>query len=90
MSCNLFESKQRNFVRLDMGQVHRFVANPDSLGPEVNPLLRRGLDARRVDKDAERYSDKVTLPLFRVALNPRFTRPFYAVPRTSVVRTASG
>ena len=33
---------------------------------------------------------KLTLPLFRVVLNPRFTRPFYAVPRTSVVRTASG
>ena len=33
---------------------------------------------------------KVTLPLFRVALNPRFTRPFYAVPRTSAARTASG
>ena len=27
----------------------------------------------------------VTLPLFGVVLNPRFTRPFYAVPRTSVV-----
>ncbi len=33
---------------------------------------------------------KLTLPLFRVALNPRFTRPFYAVPRTSAARTASG
>ena len=33
---------------------------------------------------------RVTLPLFRVALNPRFTRPFYAVPRTSAARTASG
>ena len=32
----------------------------------------------------------VTLPLFRVVLNPRFTRPFYAVPRTSAARTASG
>ena len=32
----------------------------------------------------------MTLPLFRVVLNPRFTRPFCAVPRTSVVRTASG
>lgn len=32
----------------------------------------------------------MTLPLFRVALNPRFTRPFYAVPRTSAARTASG
>ena len=34
--------------------------------------------------------NRVTLPLFRVALNPRFTRPFYAVPRTSAARTASG
>ena len=33
---------------------------------------------------------ELTLPLFRVALNPRFTRPFYAVPRTSAARTASG
>ena len=32
----------------------------------------------------------LTLPLFRVALNPRFTRPFDAVPRTSAARTASG
>ena len=31
---------------------------------------------------------KLTLPLFRGVLNPRFTRPFYAVPRTSVVHTA--
>ena len=36
------------------------------------------------------YKAELTLPLFRVVLNPRFTRPFYAVPRTSVVRTASG
>jgi mannose-6-phosphate isomerase-like protein (cupin superfamily) len=35
-------------------------------------------------------SAHLTLPLFRVALNPRFTRPFYAVPRTSAARTASG
>ena len=32
----------------------------------------------------------LTLPLFRAALNPRFTRTFYAVPRTSAARTASG
>ena len=32
----------------------------------------------------------VTLPLFRVVLSPTITRPFYAVPRTSVARTASG
>ena len=35
-------------------------------------------------------SEELTLPLFRVALNPRFTRPFYAVLRTSAARTASG
>ena len=35
-------------------------------------------------------NEVMTLPLFRVALNPRFTRPFYAVPRTSAARTASG
>ena len=33
---------------------------------------------------------KVTLPLFCGVHNPRFTRPFCAVPRTSVFRTASG
>ena len=38
----------------------------------------------------ETQKRKLTLPLFRVALNPRFTRPFYAVPRTSAARTASG
>lgn len=32
----------------------------------------------------------LTLPLFRVVLSPTVTRPFCAVPRTSVVRTASG
>ena len=35
-------------------------------------------------------SGQVTLPLFRVVLSPRFTRPFCAVPRTSVAHTASG
>jgi len=33
---------------------------------------------------------ELTLPLFGGVLNPRFTRPFCAVPRTSVVHTASG
>lgn len=32
----------------------------------------------------------LTLPLFRVVLSPTVTRPFCAVPRTSVARTASG
>ncbi len=32
----------------------------------------------------------MTLPLFCGVHNPRFTRPFCAVPRTSVFRTASG
>ena len=47
------------------------------------------------EMEMARYTPKdvigaLTLPLFRVALNPRFTRPFYAVPRTSAARTASG
>jgi hypothetical protein len=33
---------------------------------------------------------QMTLPSFRVALSPTITRPFCAVPRTSVARTASG
>ena len=32
---------------------------------------------------------KLTLPLFAGVLSPRITRPFYAVPRTSVAHTAS-
>ena len=35
-------------------------------------------------------SRPLTLPSFRVALSPTITRPFFAVPRTSVARTASG
>ena len=34
--------------------------------------------------------DNLTLPLLYGALSPTITRPFYAVPRTSVVRTAWG
>jgi uncharacterized protein (TIGR02680 family) len=33
---------------------------------------------------------QLTLPLFRVVLSPTVTRPFFAVPRTSAARTASG
>ena len=51
--------------------------------PEGEPLL-----ALNEFELAARW--RLTLPLFRVALNPRFTRPFYAVPRTSAARTASG
>ncbi|MDO7940456.1 hypothetical protein Q6A38_10485 [Xanthomonas euvesicatoria pv. eucalypti] len=32
----------------------------------------------------------LTLPLFAGVLSPRITRPFYAVPRTSVAHIASG
>jgi tetratricopeptide (TPR) repeat protein len=35
-------------------------------------------------------TSNMTLPLFRGVLNPRLTRHFCAVPRTSVARTASG
>ena len=37
-----------------------------------------------------RRAAELTLPLFCGVHNPRFTRPFCAVPRTSVFRTASG
>ena len=46
----------------------------EELAPRMGPAARLG----------------VTLPLFRVVLSPTITRPFYAVPRTSVARTASG
>ena len=46
-----------------------------------------GLDIKSGEHDPK---SNLTLPLFRVVLIPRFTRPFCAVPRTSVVRTASG
>lgn len=51
---------------------------------EQSPLSRT---IRKLEAD---LGVTLTLPLFRVVLNPRFTRPFCAVPRTSVVRTASG
>ena len=38
----------------------------------------------------QRWQVELTLPLFRVVLSPMVTRLFYAVPRTSVARTASG
>ena len=56
-------------------------------------VSRSGLDRclrRHGAGNLNALKPQVTLPLFRVALNPRFTRPFYAVPRTSAARTASG
>ena len=55
---------------------------------ELLVALASRLSAWALLQPHERNS--LTLPLFRVALNPRFTRPFYAVPRTSAARTASG
>jgi hypothetical protein len=40
--------------------------------------------------EAQNALGRLTLPLFRVVLSPTVTRPFCAVPRTSVARTASG
>ena len=70
------------------------------VGPKY-ALYARGMTVREIQAFlAEQYgtevspdfissvTDAVTLPLFRGVLNPRFTRPFYAVPRTSVVHTA--
>lgn len=44
----------------------------------------------RQDRAAMSMTLRLTLPLFRVVLSPMVTRLFYAVPRTSVARTASG
>ena len=68
---------------------------------KIVALYARGMTVREIQAFlAEQYgtevspdfissvTDAVTLPLFRGVLNPRFTRPFYAVPRTSVVHTA--
>ena len=46
--------------------------------------------AKNSNINAVEIDTVLTLPSFRVALSPRFTRPFYAVPRTSVAQTASG
>ena len=54
------------------------------------PVVLLDQDALPMNRASLRNEGKMTLPLFRVALNPRFTRPFYAVPRTSAARTASG
>ena len=61
-------------------------------GMPIKELCRNGgfSDATFYKWRAKFGGMQVTLPLFRVALNPRFTRPFYAVPRTSAARTASG
>ena len=49
------------------------------------------VDIEALTKDIGiRVKAELTLPLFRVVLSPRFTRPFCAVPRTSVAHTASG
>jgi predicted dehydrogenase len=58
------------------------------------PAGRNSADARQI-VDAVKRTDGMlqvglTLPLFCGVHNPRFTRPFCAVPRTSVFRTASG
>ena len=47
--------------------------------------------AFRIERSAGLHlMESLTLPLFCGVHNPRFTRPFCAVPRTSVFRTASG
>lgn len=60
---------------------------------QVDTDLRLNKPEVRMDVDRERAADmgvSVTLPLSRVVLSPTVTRPFFAVPRTSVARTASG
>ena len=64
------------------------VLTTDSLGPCIAIGVRHGEWLALLHQFGP--SQGLTLPLFRVALNPRFTRPFYAVPRTSAARIASG
>ncbi len=69
------------------------IANPDgSLGGPFDATLRSPGLAGRLAGVSNYFRDgtALTLPLFRVVLSPTITRPFYAVPRTSVARTASG
>ena len=54
------------------------------------PQYNAAQSTRLPDGMAGQENALVTLPLFRVVLNPRFTRLFYAVPRTSAARTAWG
>ena len=61
-----------------------------SLQPHRQASLEAQLAALQQSTAVGSNAPQLTLPLFRVALNPRFTRPFYAVPRTSAARTASG
>ena len=63
---------------------------PDHLG---NAVTRQSVESTvlAAQKDGSLYwISRVTLPLFCGVHNPRFTRPFCAVPRTSVFRNASG
>ena len=66
----------------------RYLVQQNSKYKQAEERLTVLADA--VQKCAQDSTRGLTLPLFRVALNPRFTRPFYAVPRTSAARTASG
>ncbi|WP_332844321.1 universal stress protein [Xanthomonas euvesicatoria] len=46
--------------------------------------------AEGIVQTAKDCNSDLTLPLFAGVLSPRITRPFYAVPRTSVAHIASG
>ena len=67
-----------------------FAADKHDHGHGDKPL-HGGLVTEIKDMDYELVAKPdVTLPLFCGVHNPRFTRPFCAVPRTSIFRTASG
>ena len=70
--------------------VNKALANMDDLFGQMYAADIKGGRPSIAPEKLLRAMLILTLPLFRVVLNPRFTRPFYAVPRTSVVRTASG
>ncbi len=74
-----YEHELVGVMDLYAGRAAEILCNmaPPSLGP-------------RPAKHTDQYKAIVTLPSFCVALSPTITRPFFAVPRTSVARTASG
>ncbi|MDO7934714.1 integrase core domain-containing protein, partial [Xanthomonas euvesicatoria] len=53
-------------------------------------LLHARTEIERWRREYNEERPKMTLPLFAGVLSPRITRPFYAVPRTSVAHIASG
>ena len=61
---------------------------PNALGPDSSEQTLHELRVHQIE--LEMQNEELALPLNRVALSSAITRPFSAVPRTSVVRIALG